>query len=484
MQIIAIIDLLKKAWLDKEIKHNYMPKNTSKIHFIAMGGSVMHDLAINLARRGNTVTGSDDVIYDPAKSSLEKHGLLPAAFGWFPDKITADLDAVILGMHAREDNPELKRAQEVGVQVYSYPEYVYLQSQDKHRVVIAGSHGKTTITAIVLHVLAHCKRDFDYVIGAKVPSLPGMIKLTDAPLIIIEGDEYLSSPIDRTPKFLKYRHHIGLISGVAWDHYNVFPSFEEYVKQFDAFADATPKAGILIYCEEDDMATIIGGKERNDVNTIEYSAHKYKVKQGVTYLQTGGDEVPVKIFGYHNMQNINGALMICRRLGILPEEFYQAIQTFEGASKRLERVNSGESVTIFKDFAHAPSKLKATTKAVKEQFPHRKLVACMELHTYSSLNEAFIDQYQDTLESADVGIVYHNPEVAVQKKLTPLSDDMIRKAFNRNDILVFTKSAELLKYLQELSWKNINLLMMSSGTFDGIDLEELGKKIVAQSAVV
>jgi len=461
-----------------------MPKNTSKIHFIAIGGSVMHDLAINLARQGNTVTGSDDVIYDPAKSSLKKHGLLPDQFGWFPEKITPDLDAIILGMHARVDNPELKRAQALGIQVYSYPEYVYLQSQDKQRIVVAGSHGKTTITAMVLHVLAHCHREFDYVIGAKVTHLPGMIKLTDAPIIIIEGDEYLSSPIDSTPKFLKYHHHIGLISGVAWDHYNVFPSFDEYVKQFDAFADATPKAGTLIYCEEDDLATIIGNKERKDVSSIEYSAHRHKVKNGVTYLQTEEGEVPVKIFGYHNMQNISGALMICKRLGLLPEEFYQAIQTFEGASKRLERVNSGESVTIFKDFAHAPSKLKATTRAVKEQFPDRKLIACMELHTYSSLNEAFIDQYQDAFESADVAIVYHNPEVAGQKKLTPLTEDMIKRAFNRNDILVFTESPGLLQYLQELAWKDTNLLMMSSGTFDGIDLDDLGKKIVAQSAMV
>jgi UDP-N-acetylmuramate: L-alanyl-gamma-D-glutamyl-meso-diaminopimelate ligase len=461
-----------------------MPKNTSKIHFIAMGGSVMHDLAINLARRGNTVTGSDDVIYDPAKTSLEKHGLLPAQFGWFPEKITPDLDAIILGMHARADNPELLRAQDLGLQVYSYPEYVYLQSQDKQRIVVAGSHGKTTITAMILHVLAYCRREFDYVIGAKVAQLPGMIKLTDAPIIIIEGDEYLSSPIDRTPKFLKYHHHIGLISGVAWDHYNVFPSFDEYVKQFDAFADATPKAGTLIYCEEDDLATIIGNKERKDVSQIEYSAHKHVVKNGVTLLKTENGKVPVKIFGYHNMQNVNGALAVCKRISILPEEFYEAIQSFEGASKRLERVNAGESVIVFKDFAHAPSKLKATTRAVKEQFPDRKLIACMELHTYSSLNEKFINQYQDAFEAANVAIVYHNPKVAGQKKLNALTDDMIKNAFNRNDILIFTESAKLLEYLQAITWKDTNLLMMSSGTFDGVDIDDLGKKIVAQSTTV
>ncbi len=460
-----------------------MHKSNSRIHFIAVGGSVMHYLAISLAKKGYQVTGSDDEIYDPAKSNLIKEGIFPGEVGWFPEKITNEIDAVILGMHARADNPELKKALELGIKVYSYPEYIYEQSKDKQRIVIAGSHGKTTITAIILHVLQYCNKDFDYLIGAKVSSLPGMLKLSNAPIIIIEGDEYLSSPIDKTPKFLKYHHHIGLISGIAWDHYNVFPTFDDYVKQFDEFADATPKAGTLIYCDEDDLTTIICGKERKDVGQTPYSAHPYKISNDRTYLKTDKGEVPIKIFGYHNMQNINGALTLCSRIGILQEEFYDAIQSFEGASKRLEKVHEGKNFAIFKDFAHAPSKLKATTKAVKLQYPDRKLVACMELHTFSSLNKDFIGQYADTLESADLGIVYHNPEVAKHKKLDVLTDEIVRKAFNRDDILIFTSSDDLKKFLKNRSWMDANLLFMSSGTFDGIDINKFSEELLPDSAI-
>ncbi len=454
-----------------------MHKTISRVHFIAIGGSVMHDLALHLAQKGLQVSGSDDEIYDPAKSALARQGLLPEAIGWFPDKITHELDAVILGMHARADNPELKKAQQLGLTVYSYPDYIYEQSRDKQRIVIAGSHGKTTITSIILHVLSYLGRKFDYVIGAKIAALDGRVQISDAPVIIIEGDEYLTSPIDRSPKFLKYKHHIGLISGIAWDHYNVFPTMDDYVRQFDLFADASPKGGTLIYCDEDDLTTVIGNKERADVNRIEYQTHPHEVKNGATYLLTGEGTVPVRLFGYHNMQNISGAQQVCRRIGVVDKDFYQAIQSFTGASKRLELVAKNEVTTVYKDFAHAPSKLQATTRAVKEQFPDRALVACMELHTYSSLNKNFIGQYEDALKDADTAIVYYDPEVSRHKKLEELSDKDIQEAFDQQDLLVFNDDQKLEEYLKSLDWTGKNLLMMSSGTFGGIDLEALSKTV-------
>ncbi len=455
-----------------------MQNNISRVHFIAIGGSVMHDLALHLHDKGLDVSGSDDEIYDPAKSALAAKGLLPEEFGWFPDKITTDLDAIILGMHARPDNPELKRARELGLQVYSYPDYIYEQSKDKQRIVIAGSHGKTTITSMILHVLQEMGREFDYVIGARTATVKGMVQLTDAPIIIIEGDEYLTSPVDSSPKFLKYKHHIGLISGIAWDHYNVFPTLDDYVKQFEMFADASPKGANLIYCEEDDLATVIGRKERPDVNRIEYHAHPHVVRNGQTYLQTDDGEVPVRVFGYHNMQNLSGALEVCKRIGILKEDFYQAVSSFSGASKRLELIAKNEHTAVYKDFAHAPSKLMATTRAVKQQFPKRQLIACMELHTFSSLNREFVNQYQDALNDADIGIVYHNPEVSRHKKLEPLDDAIIQEAFNRPDIKVFTKTQEMQAFLKNQSWADKNLLLMSSGNYGGMDLDAFGKSIV------
>lgn len=439
----------------------------------------MHDLALHLHEKGLIVSGSDDEIYDPAKSSLASHGLLPEAFGWFPEKITEDIDAIILGMHARPDNPELKRAQELGLKIYSYPDYIYEQSRDKQRIVIAGSHGKTTITSMILHVLQQLGREFDYVIGARTTTVEGLVRLGDAPIIVIEGDEYLTSPVDPSPKFLKYQHHIGLISGIAWDHYNVFPTLDDYVKQFELFADASPKAGNLIYCEEDDLATVIGRKERPDVNRIEYRAHPHVVRDGQTFLKTEEGEIPVLLFGYHNMQNLSGAMEVCKRIGVLKKDFYEAVASFGGASKRLELIAKNEEAAVYKDFAHAPSKLQATTRAVKQQYPERQLVACMELHTFSSLNQEFIGQYQDTLKDADIGVVYHNPDVSVHKKLEPLNDQIIQDAFNRDDIKVFTDPESLQQFLKSLAWKQKNLLLMSSGNYGGMDLDAFGKSLVS-----
>ncbi|WP_138479850.1 UDP-N-acetylmuramate--L-alanine ligase [Dyadobacter bucti] len=446
-----------------------------KIHFISIGGSVMHNLAIELHLKGFAVTGSDDEIYEPSASRLAKYDLLPAITGWFPEKITSDLDAVILGMHARQDNPELARARELGIKVYSYPEYIFEQSENKQRVVIAGSHGKTTITSMILHVLKYNKRVFNYLVGAQVEGFDNMVKLSEsAPLIVIEGDEYFTSPLDPTPKFMHYQPHIALISGISWDHFNVFPTWESYVKQFELLADSLPKAGAIIFDETDDMLDVIGQKERADVVNKPYNAHPSKIIHEKTVLITAEHgEVPVLVFGAHNMKNISGAYAVCERLGVTDEEFYAAIQTFKGASKRLELLGSNATVNVYRDFAHAPSKVEATTAALKGQFPDRTLVACAELHTFSSLNKVFLKQYRRKLNAADVAVVYFNPQTVEHKRLEPISEQDIRTAFKRDDLKVFTDSAELVTFLKSLKWQEANLLMMSSGTFGNIDLGEL-----------
>lgn len=440
----------------------------------------MHNLAIELQQKGFTITGSDDEIYEPSVSRLRKHHLLPAEMGWFPEKVTSDLEAVILGMHAREDNPELKKAQDLGIKVYSYPEYIFEQSEDKQRVVIAGSHGKTTITSMVLHVLNFHKRVFNYLVGAQIEGFENMVKLSDeAPVIVIEGDEYFTSPLDKTPKFMHYQPHVALISGIAWDHFNVFPTWESYVKQFELLADSIPKAGAIIFDQTDDMLDVIGRKERADVVSVPYQVHPYKIENGKTLLTTTehGD-VPVLVFGEHNMKNISGAWAVCERLGITDDEFYAAIQTFKGASKRMELLGSNSEVNIYRDFAHAPSKVEATTSAVKAQFPDRKLVAVAELHTFSSLNKTFLKQYRRKLNAADIGVVYYNPLTVEHKRLEPISENDIREAFKREDLNVFTDSQALLGFLKEQDWHQTNLLLMSSGTFGELDLKGLAQEII------
>lgn len=440
----------------------------------------MHNLAIALKQAGHEVSGSDDEIFEPSRAALAKHGLLPAKDGWQPEKLDASTDMVILGMHAAKDNPELLKAQQLGLTILSFPEYIFEHSKDKQRIVIAGSHGKTTITAIIIHVLNHFNRKFDYVIGARVRGIENTVRLTDAPMIVIEGDEYLASALDPTPKFLEYQHHIGLISGIAWDHANVFPSEEEYVRQFDLFADQTPKGGILIYCEQDSMALMIGKKERADVTEITYKSHAHTSdNNGQFFLTDGKDRFPIKIFGSHNYQNISGAKEVLKRVGITNEQFFEAITSFQGAAGRLEVVKENTLATVYKDFAHAPSKVKATVKAVKEIHPSRELLACVELHTFSSLNKKFLPQYKDSLKNAQVPVVYYNPEKVKAKKLEPLAESDIKSAFANPNIRVFDNTEKLENFLMEQSWKNKNLLMMSSGNFGGIDIGKLSEKILS-----
>lgn len=445
-----------------------------RVHFIAIGGSAMHNLALAMHKKGYLVTGSDDEIVEPSKTRLQNAGLLPKAEGWFPEKITADIDAIILGMHARIDNPELLKAQEIGLKVFSYPGYIYEQSKEKTRIVIGGSHGKTSITAMILHVLNAVNIDCDYLVGAQLKGFDTMVRITEnAKYILLEGDEYLASPIERVPKFHLYHPHIAVLSGVAWDHINVFPTFEMYVEQFQIFADKIEPNGTLIYFEGDDELKKIAQKGRKDIQYIPYGAHDSEVINGETTLVSDIGKTSLQIFGQHNLQNLNAALQVCLKVGVSKADFFTAIQSFSGAAKRLELVFKNAQTNIYKDFAHSPSKLKATTSAVKEQFPKRKLIACMELHTFSSLNDAFLDEYASSMAQADEAIIYFNPHTVAHKKLNDIDPERVAAAFGGNNIRVYTNASEIISELKAKNWENANLLMMSSGNFDGLKFEEL-----------
>ncbi|MGF1923689.1 MAG: UDP-N-acetylmuramate--L-alanine ligase [Bacteroidia bacterium] len=446
-----------------------------RVHFIAIGGSAMHNLAIALHQKGYEVTGSDDVIFEPSSSRLAKHGLLPVQEGWDVAKIHSDLDAVILGMHARIDNPELLKAQELGLRIYSYPEYIYEQSKDKLRVVIGGSHGKTTITSMILHVLNYHKREFDYLVGAQLAGFETMVKVTEtAPVMIIEGDEYLASPIDRRPKFHLYHANIAVISGIAWDHINVFPTFGEYISQFDNFIHTIFPNGKLIYCECDTEVVKIVENTTALVEKIPYGIPPHKVVAGTTFLLPN---TPLNVFGNHNLMNLNAARLVCEQLGINEDEFKAAIVSFSGAAKRLELLSSINNTSVYKDFAHSPSKLKATIDAVKAQFKDRKLVACMELHTFSSLNSTFLDEYKSTMDKADIRIVYVDEKTFLHKKMQPLERAQIVAAFDDSELLFFNNAELLESYLRSLNFDHSNLLLMSSGNFGGMDLVKLAYEL-------
>ncbi len=443
----------------------------------------MHNLAIALKNKGYEVTGSDDEIFNPARSRLQRYGLLPAETGWCPEKITQDLDAIVLGMHAREDNPELLRAQELGLKIYSYPEYLYEQSKHKKRVVVGGSHGKTTITAMILHVLQQVGMEADYMVGAQLEGFDVMVKLSDsAPVMVLEGDEYLTSPIDRRPKFHLYKPHVAIISGIAWDHVNVFPTFEIYKEQFARFIDLIEPGGTLIYCHDDaNVCDVVARNRREDIAKQPYDVPAATVAEGITSLQTATGLLPLKVFGRHNLLNLTAARHTCNQLGVSDEQFYKAIQSFKGAGKRLELVKRSGSCTVYKDFAHAPSKLRATIAAMKEQYPSGKLIACMELHTFSSLTEAFLTQYAGSMDGADVPIVYFNPHAVAHKKLPPLSREQVQQAFANDNITVYNDSSDLTKELMQQfapDTTNQHLLLMSSGNFDGIDFAALADQLI------
>ncbi len=452
------------------------------VHLIAIGGSAMHNMAIAMHKKGFHVTGSDDEIFEPSKSRLAKLNLLPAKEGWDVANIHSGLDAVILGMHARIDNPELLKAQELGLKIYSYPEYIYEQTKDKVRVVVGGSHGKTTITAMILHVLNYHNLDCDYLVGAQLEGFDTMVKLTkEAKIAIIEGDEYLSSPIDRRPKFHLYKPNIAILSGIAWDHINVFPTFDFYVDQFMIFVNQIEQGGSLVYCELDSEVKKVCEAARSDIKKLPYSIPKNRIENGTTFIlhpELCLNETELNIFGDHNLMNLNGAKFVCNQLNINDDQFYIAIQSFKGAAKRLELVKRNANTAFYKDFAHSPSKLKATTQAVKKQFPNRKLIACMELHTFSSLTVEFLNEYKGSMDLADEAIVYFNQHTIQHKKLKPITEEQVKAAFGGNNIRVITNKELLQNELLKMNFENKNLLMMSSGNFDGIDFKELGELVV------
>lgn len=445
-----------------------------RVHFIAIGGAAMHNLALALHNKGYKVSGSDDAIFEPSKSRLEKANLLPEKIGWFPSKISTELDAVILGMHAKKDNTELLKAQELNVKIYSYPEFLYQQSKNKTRVVIGGSHGKTTITSMILHVVKYHNKNVDYMVGAQLEGFETMVHLTDTnEFIVLEGDEYLSSPTDLRPKFHLYQPNIALISGIAWDHINVFPTFEDYIKQFTIFISKITNGGILIYNEEDENVKNVANQAANPIRKIPYTTPKYTIKNGITYLQTPEGNMPIEIFGKHNLNNLSGAKWVCQCMGIDEDDFYEAIATFKGASKRLEKIGENATTTIYKDFAHSPSKVMATTNAVKNQYTNRKLIACLELHTYSSLTTNFLKHYKNTLNKADVAVVFYSPKAVKLKQLKPISAEEIASSFDRNDLIIYTSPEEFNTFLHNQNLKDTNLLLMSSGNYGGLNLNEL-----------
>ncbi len=451
-----------------------------RVHFIAIGGSAMHNLALALKKKGDDVSGSDDQIFEPSYSRLEKAGILPSEMGWNPKNIHRALDAIILGMHARKDNPELVEAQKLGLKIYSYPEYVYEQSKYKKRIVIGGSHGKTSITSMILHTLKYYNKPFDYLVGAQLEGFDLMVQLSDAPIIILEGDEYLSSPIDLRPKFHWYQPDVALISGIAWDHINVFPTFEKYLEQFSLFIETIKENGKLIYYSGDEHLEKMTNEASNNIIMIPYTTPQHKIEAEVTTLTpANGLKIPLKIFGNHNLQNLEGARLVCNQIGINDVEFYEAIQSFGGAAKRLELIGSKNKTAVFKDFAHSPSKLKATVKAVKNQYQSRKVIAVMELHTFSSLNEDFLKEYNGSMLEADEAIVYFNPKTIEHKKLKAISENDVRSAFAQENIIISIDSEDLQAYLLEKDWNNSILLLMTSGNFDGVNLNDFAKEIIA-----
>jgi UDP-N-acetylmuramate: L-alanyl-gamma-D-glutamyl-meso-diaminopimelate ligase len=449
-----------------------------RIHFIAIGGSAMHNLAIALKQKGYTITGSDDEIFEPSRSRLANHGLLPNEIGWFPSKVSGDLDAIVLGMHARADNPELLKAKELGLKIFSYPEYLYEQTKNKIRVVVGGSHGKTTITSMIMHVLRATGIEFDFMVGAQIEGFDNMVSLSESSKIaVFEGDEYLTSPIDPRPKFHLYKPHIAVISGIAWDHINVFPTFTKYVEQFEIFVSTIEPNGTLIFCANDKEVERIVNSIDLSITKIGYGDYPHRVNIEKTYLITKNGEISLEVFGGHNMENISAALNVCKCLGVDESSFYQLISTFKGAAKRLQLVKSGETTDVFLDFAHAPSKVLATVKAVRENYPFRKLVACLELHTFSSLNPNFLDQYANTLNEATFPIVFYNPKTLEHKKMPPLDTEMVKQKFNNENLKVFVDSQELYQHLSSHFWDNTNLLLMSSGNFAGLNITQLADAI-------
>lgn len=451
-----------------------------RVHFIAIGGAAMHNLAIALSQKeGYTITGSDDEIFEPSYSRLKSQGLLPDKMGWFPEKITSNLSAVILGMHAKEDNPELLRAKELKLKIYSFPEYLYLQTRSKTRIVIGGSHGKTSTTAMILYVFKKLNINADYMVGAQIEGFDNMVKLShDARIAVFEGDEYLTSPLDLRPKFHLYQPHIAVLTGIAWDHINVFPVYENYVEQFYKFVELIELEGRFIYYDGDPELRKIAETVRRDVVSFPYGTPKHEIINGITYLKTTKGNIPLKIFGRHNLQNLHAARLVCKQIGIPEEQFNEAISDFPGASNRMQKIVETGSSVAFKDFAHSPSKLKATVDAIREQYPDKQVIACMELHTYSSLTDSFLPEYKNSMKKADIAYVYYNPEVIKHKGLHTIEKEKVAEAFGGDNLTVYTDSQALQAELRTINYENSVLIFMTSGNFSGVNIIDFATELL------
>ena len=473
---ITFVGYLKNAVIQSFFIQNFM----QRVHFIAIGGAAMHNLAIALSKKQDyMVTGSDDEIFEPSYSRLLEAGLLPVKKGWFPERIHTNLNAIIVGMHARPDNPELLKAKELGLKIYSFPEYLYQQTRNKTRIVVGGSHGKTSTTAMILHVLKKRRIDADYMVGAQIEGFDNMVKLSyESRIAVFEGDEYLTSPLDPRPKFHLYKPHIAILTGIAWDHINVFPTFEIYLQQFEKFIDLMEIQGRLIYFDGDEHLREMTKKLRRDIVPFPYNTPKHEIANGVTMLKTRKGAVALRIFGEHNLQNLQAAMLACKQIGVTEDQFYEAIADFPGASNRLQKVCETNNAVAFKDFAHSPSKLKATVHAVRQQYPDRKLIACMELHTFSSLTCDFLPQYKGCMDEADEAYVYFNPDVIKHKGLKPIEKEEVRNAFGGEQLEVFTDSVELQNLLSAKKYDHTALILMTSGNFSGVDLITFARNLL------
>jgi len=453
-----------------------------KVHFISIGGSVMHQLAIALKRKGYEVTGSDDEIFEPARTNLEKEGILPSVIGWFPERITGSIDSIILGMHAKADNPELERAMELKIPVYSFPEYIFKESTNKTRVVVGGSHGKTTTTAMIMHVLRQSNKAFDYLVGARLEGFDQSVKITDAPVVVCEGDEYPASTVERRPKFHFLFPHIAVLTGIAWDHINVFPTFENYLEQFRIFIEKIETGGHLIYNETDAiLKEWVENNHRTDINYLPYQVPVHSIKEGKTEVEFDGEKTTLKVFGNHNLLNMHAACLVCKQLNVSAKQFTQAIATFTGAAKRLEVLAQSENVVVYRDFAHAPSKVKATIEAVKNQFPGKKVYAILELHTFSSLNEAFMKEYAGSLNPADEAVVFYSKHALELKRMPELPKEVVEKGFDKTGLHIFNKKQELEEWLGKNNYENSVVVFMSSGNYEGFDAETFAMNLALRA---
>ncbi len=449
-----------------------------RVHFISIGGSVMHQLAIALYKKGYNITGTDDEIFEPAAGNLAEFGLLPTKIGWNPDLITADLDAVILGMHAKENNPELLKAIELGLAIYSFPEYIFQESKQKKRIVVGGSHGKTTTTSMIMHALKELNKDFDYLVGAKLAGFEQSVNITDAPIIVCEGDEYPASAIERKPKFHFLYPHTAILTGIAWDHINVFPTFDFYLEQFVIFMNRIETGGVLIFNAEDTVLNkLVEDNKRADIRYIPYGVPKHFIENGLTTVTIYDASGLLSVFGNHNLMNLHAAYFACAELGVSAQDFIKVMANFTGASKRLELLASNDHINVYRDFAHAPSKVKATVEAVKKQYPQRTLFGILELHTFSSLNEAFMEQYNGAFDQLDVGVVFYSKHALELKRLPDLAVEKVIQGFNKKGLIVINDKKALADWFEQQDFNHSNILLMSSGNYDGLDIISLAKQI-------